>query len=142
MRGAVTVEFIAMLKNVKKLKRGWMKNKNILKKTQILGDELVELLNARKKKLIDFELIDIREPFEYKNARIKGVDRLLPVTNFQNDMKIWNDLIKNKKDFIIYCRSGNRTSYLQNFLKQKFNIGVPHLAQGIIDYPGIIEEDK
>ena len=110
----------------------------LLNKTQILGDELIELLKAREEGKVDFELIDIREPFEYKNLRIKGTDKLLPITRFQMDIDKWNELIKNKK-FIIYCRSGNRTSYLQNFLKQKYNIDIPHLTYGIIDYSGEVE---
>ena len=111
---------------------------NILEKTQISGEELVELLNARKDGKIDFELIDIREPFEYKEARIKGVDRLLPITKFQSDLNIWEDLIKNKK-IIIYCRTGNRTSHLQRFIKSYFGIDIPHLTRGIVEYPGEIE---
>ena len=115
------------------------KNYNeLLNKTQILGDELIELLKLREKGKIDFELIDIREPFEYENLRIKGVDKLLPITRFQTDIDKWNELINNKK-FVIYCRTGNRTSYLQRFLKEKYNIDIPHLTYGIVDYPGEVE---
>ena len=110
---------------------------NILEKTQISGDELVELLKARNKGKVDFELIDIREPYEYREARIKGVDKLLPITKFQFDIDKWEELFKKK--FIIYCRTGNRTSHLQRFIKEHYNIDIPHLTKGIVEYPGEIE---
>ena len=111
---------------------------NMLNKPQILGNELAELLKARNEGKIDFELIDIREPFEYEEARIKGVDKLLPITKLEQDLEKWKNLIKNKK-IIIYCRTGNRTSYLQNFFKNYFDKQIPHLTYGIVDYPGEIE---
>jgi len=111
--------------------------KEIFKKTQISSDELISLLKAREKGEVDFELIDIREPFENKELRIKGTDKLLPITRVQYDMDKWNELIK--KNIIIYCRTGNRTSYLQRFFKSNFNVDIPHLTRGIVKYFGDVE---
>ena len=54
----------------------------LLNKEQILGNELEIILKARDKGLLNFELIDIREPFEHQMMRIKGTDKLLPISRF------------------------------------------------------------
>ena len=110
---------------------------SIFKKQDIFSDELIKLLKAREEGKIDFELIDIREPYENKELRIKGTDRLLPLTKLEKDIDIWNELIK--KNIVIYCRSGNRTSHLQQFFRNYYNVNVPHLAEGIINYSGEVE---
>jgi len=108
--------------------------KEIFNKPNISSEELIDLLKAREKGLVDFKLIDIREPFEHQMLRIKGTDELIPITNFQKNINKWKKLLD--ENIIIYCRSGNRTSQLQNFIKQNFNKTVPHLENGIIEYSG------
>jgi len=110
----------------------------LLKKEQILGNELEILLKAREASLVDFELIDIREPFEHQMMRIKGTDKLLPISRVQYDLDEWMKL-KDKR-IIIYCHVGSRSGYLQRALQQQLGFDkVGNLTYGIADYFGEIE---
>jgi len=111
---------------------------NILKKEQILGHELELLLKAREKGVANFKLIDIREPFEYQMMRIKGTDKLLPISRVQYDLDEWMKL-KDER-IIIYCHVGSRSGYLQHALQSQLGFDkVVNLTYGIADYPGEIE---
>ncbi|GAX86927.1 conserved hypothetical protein [Lebetimonas natsushimae] len=111
---------------------------NILKKDQILGEELVILLKARDEGLANFKLIDIREPFENQMMRIKGTDKLLPISKVQWELDEWMKL-KNER-IIIYCHVGSRSGYLQRALQSQLGFEkVGNLTYGIADYPGEIE---
>ncbi len=111
---------------------------DLLKKDQLLGEELEVLLKAREKGLVDFELIDIREPFEHQMMRIKGTDKLLPISRVQFELDEWMKL-KDKR-IIIYCHVGSRSGYLQRVLQQQLGFDkVGNLTYGIADYFGEIE---
>jgi len=111
---------------------------NILEKDQLLGKELEILLKAREKGLVNFKLIDIREPFEHQMMRIKGTDKLLPISRVQYDLDEWMKL-KDER-IIIYCHVGSRSAYLQRALQQQLGFDkVGNLTYGIADYPGEIE---
>jgi len=113
--------------------------KTILEKDQILGEELELLLKARKENIVDFYLIDIREPFEYQMARIKGTDELLPVSRVNEDIDKWMEF-KDKR-IIIYCHVGSRSAYLQRALKEQLEFKkVGNLTYGIAAYYGEIEK--
>ncbi|GAX86930.1 adenylyltransferase and sulfurtransferase [Lebetimonas natsushimae] len=108
-------------------------------KENISSDELIELLENRKNGKIDFKLIDIREPHENEVARIKGTDELLPITKFHRDKEKWQKLLN--ENIIIYCRTGNRTSHLQEYIQIMFNKTIPHLSEGITGFNGEIEQN-
>ncbi len=110
----------------------------ILSKEQLTGEELVLLLKAREKGLVDFKLVDIREPFEWQMGRIKGADFLVPTSNFYNELQ----KVMPYKDMpiIIYCHVGSRSAYVHNILKQSGEFKhVINLTHGIAGYPGEIE---
>lgn len=110
----------------------------VLQKEQISGEELEILLKARESGLVNFALIDIREPFENQMSRIKGTDELLPISRVQYDLDKW---MKYKdKRIIIYCHVGSRSGYLQRALQQQLEFDkVGNLTYGIADYFGEIE---
>jgi len=113
--------------------------KTILEKDQILGEELEILLKAREENIVDFYLIDIREPFEYQMARIKGTDKLLPISRFKSDINKWMEF--QDKRIIIYCHVGSRSAYLQRVLKEQLGFEkVANLTYGIAAYYGEIEK--
>ncbi len=110
----------------------------ILEKEQLLGKELVILLKAREQGLVDFTLIDIREPFENQMMKIKGTDILLPISRVQFDLDKWMEY-KDKR-IVIYCHVGSRSMYLQRALQEQLGFTkVGNLTYGIADYPGEIE---
>lgn len=96
------------------------------------------MLKARDEGIADFKLIDIREPFEHQMMRIKGTDKLLPISKVQWELEEWMKL-KDER-IIIYCHVGSRSAYLQRALKQQLGFEkVGNLTYGIADYPGEIE---
>lgn len=111
---------------------------SLLKKEQLDGDELEALMEAREKKMIEFKLVDTREWMEYKSARIKGTDYLVPTTSFYEDIK----KIEAEKDktVILYCHSGSRSMYCLRVLKDMGFKKLGHLTYGIISYSGEIEK--
>ena len=115
-----------------------MNSEDLVKKEQLGDSELQELLAAREKGEVDFTLIDVREAFEYEMSHIEPTDMLLPTTQFQQ----WFPKIQDLKDknIIIYCRTGNRSYQVQQYLKQQGFKVVGNLQYGIVDYCGEVAQ--
>ena len=108
----------------------------LVHKEQLDGDELESLLEARELGMVNFTLIDVREPMEFQMGNIKGTDELLPTSRFYD----WINQIQGRKDenIILYCHTGSRSYQVQNILKQQGFKSVGNLTYGIISYPGEI----
>ena len=61
-----------------------MKVESLLKKDEIDGSELEQMIELRKKNQLDFVLIDVREEYEFNNQHIIGVDKLLSMSEISN----------------------------------------------------------
>ena len=61
-----------------------MKIESLLKKDEIDGSELEQMIELRKKNQLDFVLIDVREEYEFNNQHIIGVDKLVPMSELSN----------------------------------------------------------
>jgi rhodanese-related sulfurtransferase len=107
---------------------------NILESKNMSSSELVTLLEAREKGEIGFNLVDIREVFEYDSSSIDGTDLLIPTSVIQQHI----DKLEAIKDepIVLYCRTGNRTGQIMHALDSMGFPKVVHLAQGIITYGG------
>ncbi len=112
--------------------------KILLNKEQLDGDELDALIEARKLKMIDFILIDVREMMEYKMGHIVGTDAIVPTSRFYLEIEKFND----KKDvpIIVYCLTGSRSYQVQYAMKSLGFKHVGNLQYGIMTYPGEIEK--
>ena len=108
----------------------------ILKHSQLDGDEIESLLEARELGMVDFNLVDVREWMEWKQGRIAGTDYLIPTTSFYNQL----GQIENQKEkpTIVYCFTGSRSAYCQEVLKDMGWKQVSNYRQGIIAYRGKI----
>ena len=73
-------------------------SEKILLQNEINSSDLINLLEARKKKNINFILIDVREKSEYQTNRIVGVDYLVPTSEFYKKVKM---LANRQEDIII-----------------------------------------
>lgn len=106
----------------------------LLKKAQLDSAELEALLDAREAKITDFALVDVREPMEYKHARIRGVDFLVPTTRFYDAL----EQIAGKKamPIIVYCHVGSRSAYCQQIMQEMGYKQVGNLTHGIVSYRG------
>ena len=103
-------------------------------KDNLMAYDVEALLKARDAGEIDFTLVDVREPYEYSEASIKGCDYLLPTSQIQGQGTTYEKL--KSKNIVLYCRTGNRTSQVMMMLKQAGITKVSHLAGGIVSYQG------
>ena len=106
----------------------------LLLKDEINGEELEQLLIARKKNEIDFLLIDVREKHEYEEKRIKGVDYLIPLSDLHNKLQVINE--EKEKPIISQCRIGARSATAQTQMHLLGFEKVINMAGGITHYKG------
>lgn len=92
--------------------------------SNINSEEFEDLVQAEGDNL---EIIDVREPDEYQEIRIKG-SKLIPMGEIANraDEIDWN------KKVIVVCRSGNRSDYIAGMLAENGK-EVINLDGGILD---------
>ncbi len=81
----------------------------------------------------DFQLIDVREPYEVKIAAIGG--KLIP----QNDVPQRLAEIDRDREVVVHCRSGARSQRIAEFLKQNGYTQVSNLAGGILAWSDEID---
>lgn len=113
---------------------------DILEKDNISSDELIKLLELREDKEVDFVLVDVREPIEYKRGRIRGIDMLKPSSSFYD----WGDEFIEEvsgKSVIFTCRTGARSRNIQSVFRANGHTKVINHTGGIFSYRGEIERD-
>ena len=77
----------------------------------------------------DFQLIDVREPYENEAANIGG--ELIPM----GEILGVPEKISKDKEVVIYCRSGNRSGVIINELEKRFGFtNLYNLKGGILAY--------
>jgi adenylyltransferase/sulfurtransferase len=85
----------------------------------------VSQLKARLEKGGDVFLLDVREPFEYEIANLKGA--LIPL----GELPARFDELDKNREIVVYCHHGNRSRYAAQFLQQQGFRSVTNLAGGI-----------
>ncbi|HZR04967.1 MAG TPA: molybdopterin-synthase adenylyltransferase MoeB [Candidatus Udaeobacter sp.] len=73
-----------------------------------------------------FELIDVREPFEYEIARIEGA-KLIPLGEITERL----DELGGEQPIIVHCHSGKRSAQAARLLQQRGFANVYNLEGGI-----------
>ena len=112
----------------------------LLQKSNINPEDLVELLKEREEGKADFVLVDVREQMEYDEGHIKGVDILNPTSTFQNWGQDFFDTVKDKT-VIFTCRSGARSGQVAQVFRQNGHARSINHSGGIISYRGEISRD-
>lgn len=113
--------------------------KYILSKKLITSGELIFLLDGRRKGLIKFLLVDIREPREHESLSIEGTDMLFPVSKIHLYPEVLEEL--RHINFVFYCTNGGRSTHLLEVSKK---MGFPQgcqLNNGILSYQGKTKKD-
>jgi molybdopterin/thiamine biosynthesis adenylyltransferase/rhodanese-related sulfurtransferase len=89
---------------------------------EISPHELKRRMDAEE----SFELIDVREPFEYEIARIDGA-KLIPLGEITERL----DELKRERPIVVHCHSGKRSAQAVQLLQQRGFADVYNLAGGI-----------
>jgi adenylyltransferase/sulfurtransferase len=81
-----------------------------------------------------FELIDVREPFEFEIARIDGA-KLIPLGEIGERA----DELRGDQTLIVHCHSGRRSAQAVRLLKQRGFTNVYNLEGGIDAWSDFID---
>lgn len=100
---------------------------------EITVQELKTLMDEKK----DFQLIDVREEFEYESANIGAT--LIPLGNILLEA----DKIEKDKLVVIHCRSGARSAAAIMQLEQQFGFtNLVNLKGGILAWIAMTESQS
>ena len=92
---------------------------------EITSAELKQLINDKK----DFQLIDVREEYEFDEANING--ELIPMGEIIDNL----EKISKDKQVVIHCRSGKRSAGVINALESQHGFtNLYNLTGGILAY--------
>ena len=92
---------------------------------EITVQELKQLMNDKK----DFQLIDVREEYEFDEANMNG--ELIPMGEVMDNL----DKISKDKQVVIHCRSGKRSATVINALESQHGYtNLYNLKGGILAY--------
>ena len=111
----------------------------MLQNQEMSSQELQTLLDAREEGKIDFVLMDVREVFEFTDRSIKGTDILLPTSEMNQKLHVFDEL--KEKPVVLYCRTGSRTGQVMYILRNMGYTNIVHLSNGIMGYFGETEHN-
>lgn len=94
----------------------------------ISAEELAAMLDARKTGGADFDLIDVREPAEYKIVHIEGA-RLIPQASIFSGEAL--STLSRDRDVVLHCKSGARSAAVLVELRSRGYNRVRHVEGGI-----------
>ncbi len=98
---------------------------------EITVQELKEKLDSGE----DFQLIDVREDFEYETSNIGGL--LIPL----GGIVIEADKVSKDKPVVVMCRSGKRSAAAIMQLEQLGYTNLSNLQSGILAWAAEIDPD-
>ena len=110
----------------------------LVSQSELDGDELVALFEARELGMVNFTVVDVREHMEWQMGHIKGADKLVPTSSF---FQTWDEAKLAKDDnIILYCHVGSRSAHVARILTDMGYSKVGNLTHGIVSYGG--EKEK
>jgi sulfur-carrier protein adenylyltransferase/sulfurtransferase len=112
------------------------KNKSLNTNQMVMKEVTVEELQKLKESGSDFQLIDVREPYEYEICNLEG--ELIPMSEVPNSV----DKISRDKKVVIYCRSGKRSGDMLLWLEKNHGFtNLFNLKGGILAWAREIDPD-
>ncbi len=109
----------------------------LIAKSEIDGDELVALLEARDLNMVNFKIVDVREHMEWQMGHIKGADKLVPTSSFFQTLDEAG--LAKDENILVYCHVGSRSAHVARILGDMGYTKISNLTHGIVSYPGEIE---
>ena len=102
------------------------------KKNDIKATDAQELINNNISNL-EFVILDVRSPDEYSESHIAQAENIDYNSNvFKSELDKWD---KNKK-YLVYCRSGHRSSNAVKIMIQLGFTDIHNLSGGIRKWKG------
>ncbi|WP_437919379.1 rhodanese-like domain-containing protein [Sphingobacterium sp. LRF_L2] len=98
---------------------------------EVTVQELKNLIDNNE----EFQLIDVREPFEYEVSNLNGLN--IPLAG----IVIESDKIAKDKPVIIQCRSGKRSAQAVMLLEQQGFDNLANLSGGILAWKEEIDPE-
>lgn len=98
---------------------------------------LEELLQQRAAGVLDFDLIDVREPGEYDIVRIEG-STLLP----QNRILTGETTLDPHREMYVHCKAGSRSANVVRYLREQGAGKVYNVDGGILEWVRDVEPEK
>ncbi|PRD53814.1 rhodanese-like domain-containing protein [Sphingobacterium gobiense] len=98
---------------------------------EVTVQELKEMMDRNE----DFQLIDVREPFEYEVSNLNGLN--IPLAG----IVIESDKVSRDKPVIIQCRSGKRSAQAVMLLEQQGFDNLANLTGGILAWKEEIDPE-
>ena len=98
---------------------------------EVTVQELKEMIDRQD----DFQLIDVREPFEYEVSNLNGLN--IPLAG----IIIESDKISKDKPVVLQCRSGKRSAQAVLLLEQQGFDNLANLAGGILAWKDEIDPE-
>lgn len=98
---------------------------------------LEELLQQRAAGVLDFDLIDVREPGEYDIVRIEG-STLLP----QNRILTGEATLDPHREMYVHCKAGSRSANVVRYLREQGAGKVYNVDGGILEWVRDVEPEK
>lgn len=95
----------------------------------------VQELKQMQDKQEDFQLVDVREPYEYEEANLGA--ELIPLGEIPAKV----DKISRDKKVVVHCRSGKRSANAIQYLEKQGFDNLYNLKGGILAYEQEIEND-
>ena len=98
---------------------------------EITATELKQKIEKKE----DFQLIDVREPYEYEMANLGG--ELIPMGTVMSN----TDKISREKTVVIHCRSGSRSAVIIQALEKQYGFtNLYNLKGGIIAWAREVDD--
>lgn len=111
-------------------------NKEEKMSTEVKSIDVAELKSWKDNPEKDFQLIDVREPFEFDICDIEG--QLIPLGTIAEKV----DEIAKDKDVVIHCRSGKRSADAILYLQQQHGFtNLYNLEGGILAWADEIDDE-
>jgi ferredoxin-thioredoxin reductase catalytic subunit/rhodanese-related sulfurtransferase len=111
--------------------------KMLVDQSELDGDELTSLLEARELDMVDFKLVDVREHMEWQMGHIKGADKLVPTSSFFGTLD--EAKLDKNENIILYCHVGSRSAHCARILTDMGYTKIGNLSHGIVSYGGVIK---
>ncbi len=111
--------------------------KVLVSQSELDGDEVSALLEARDLGMVNFKLVDVREHMEWQMGHIDGADILIPTSSFFPSLE--EAKLDKNENIILYCHVGSRSAHVARILTDSGFTKIGNLTHGIVSFGGEIK---